>query len=56
LEAYLDGLYVAGIGGIEVGFHHAGYRAALLCDFDSAAQAVLAERSDIERCRARCAP
>jgi DNA (cytosine-5)-methyltransferase 1 len=34
----------AGIGGIELGLHAAGHETVLLCDFESASQAVLAER------------
>lgn len=34
----------AGIGGIEVGLHRAGFESALLCDVWPAAQAVLRDR------------
>jgi DNA (cytosine-5)-methyltransferase 1 len=34
----------AGIGGIELGLNESGHRTTLLCDVDSAAQAVLVER------------
>jgi DNA (cytosine-5)-methyltransferase 1 len=34
----------AGIGGIELGLHAAGHETVLLCDFEPASQAVLAER------------
>lgn len=34
----------AGIGGIELGLHLAGYRSELLCEIDPAAQAVLSAR------------
>jgi len=34
----------AGIGGIELGLHAAGHATALLCDYEPAAQAVLAAR------------
>jgi DNA (cytosine-5)-methyltransferase 1 len=34
----------AGIGGIELGLHAAGYRTQLLCEIDPAARAVLGER------------
>jgi DNA (cytosine-5)-methyltransferase 1 len=34
----------AGIGGIELGLHEAGHQTVLLCDFEPASQAVLAER------------
>jgi len=34
----------AGIGGIELGLHQAGYRTELLCEIDPAAQAVLKAR------------
>ncbi len=38
----------SGIGGMEVGFHRAGHRTTLMCDVDSAAQAVLAQHfSDV---------
>jgi DNA (cytosine-5)-methyltransferase 1 len=34
----------SGIGGFELAFHQAGFETSLLCDFDVAAQAVLASR------------
>src|SRR4051794_3210846 len=34
----------AGIGGIELGLHRAGFRCELLCELDPAANAVLDER------------
>jgi DNA (cytosine-5)-methyltransferase 1 len=40
----------AGIGGIECGLHEAGHRSELLCEWDPAAQRVLAARfAEIER-------
>jgi len=40
----------AGIGGIELGLHHAGHRTELLCELDASAQRVLAARlTNIER-------
>ncbi|QWF19112.1 DNA cytosine methyltransferase [Lysobacter capsici] len=34
----------AGVGGLEAGFHEAGYEAALLCEIDAAARKVLESR------------
>lgn len=39
----IAGLF-AGIGGFEIGLERSGHRAALFCEFDSAAQAVLRHR------------
>lgn len=38
----------AGIGGIELGFHRAGFRTELLCEIDAGARLVLARHFDAE--------